>query len=536
MASAPPGSMFYKQSVPTTATPSPEKRRRRRRRGSSTDEERDGRRRSRSRHRRLHTSGSSKTAVPSPERYPVSGQSPARPLQSPINVVFPHAKVPAGGRPNPAPRTEARYDYASAPEDKTLQPQQQQPQQQQQQPDPSTPVAIASPPLALSAHPVENAPHHVSPAPSSVPTPASRRGRERMPTPSNYPFHHSDPAAHHPPPVSRAAMLLGSRRDEYQKRRMRALQAFDDNDLAPEDRARRARGRHKQSEAMTQNGFDPSVPTVCGTFAINGVNYSTYEAHKKERPLHADRFLDALRDDVISEVGNGVRREDILFAVSPGAIQSVALKYDEGSPRRIARGDWVPEPPKLLTASWSFTVDFVIRARNDVRQKRIAEAMYQSLTSDVGVAPYKTPPAYVKFLDPTHGKPHGIKITRPVLTKDTSATGRTATAGHGQVSTMTPPATRAVSPVRAVPVSGMYPQQLAVPEAERKYQARSFQEAHALQYGVPGRAGASVPPVTPAVSYTGQRQTLAHLEREDMDAAKDSSVFGAASPDQHLYR
>eukprot|EP01060_Flectonema_neradi_P030633 TRINITY_DN449_c13_g1_i1.p1 TRINITY_DN449_c13_g1~~TRINITY_DN449_c13_g1_i1.p1 ORF type:complete len:332 (+),score=75.06 TRINITY_DN449_c13_g1_i1:293-1288(+) len=263
------------------------------------------------------------------------------------------------------------------------------------------------------------------------------------------------------------------------------LTCYDDHDKAPEDRLKIALNATPE--------FDASAAVVRGTLSIDGVNYSTFEAHKKDKPHYTERFLDSLREDIISEVGNGVRKEDILLKVYPGSVKTVVLHYDEGTPQQIARGDWKPEDPKLVNADWSFTVDYAIRARNNTRQQRIATAMYQVLSSDEGLNTYKTRHAYVKWLDPTYGDPRRVAIRRPALQPDLVSKSQEYTAQDNFI--VEPPATRAISPQRKVPVDGIYPTSpkvftpnRALPEIQRDTTTKAYihDEPHMFRSPQPG--------------------------------------------------
>eukprot|EP00659_Diplonema_papillatum_P020688 gene20688-31879_t len=225
------------------------------------------------------------------------------------------------------------------------------------------------------------------------------------------------------------------------------IDAYDHHDRAPEDRL------HGVGASLSE--FEQGSAVVRGTLSIEGVNYSTFEAHKKDKPYYAERFLDALRDDIISEVGSGVRREDVVLKVFPGAVKTLVLQYDEGTPRRIRNGTWKPADPKVLNADWSISVDYAIRARNAASQQRIAMLMFRALTEENGsMTTHKTRHAYVKWLDPTYGDPRRLVVCKPPLTAIQKPGGPNA---QSPAPTVPPPATRAVSPLRTVPVDGVYP-------------------------------------------------------------------------------
>ncbi|KAJ9473085.1 hypothetical protein DIPPA_33165 [Diplonema papillatum] len=226
----------------------------------------------------------------------------------------------------------------------------------------------------------------------------------------------------------------GSRREMYERERLHESRrtiydpqpapCFDINDRAPEDRyqpnCHAAMGKGQQSSIT--DGFGMYDPVVRGTLHVDGVNYSRYEACK-DKPERVGGFLDALKDDLISEVGNGVRREDIRLRVYPGAIKTVVLHYDDESPvressrtLRQAVGD-----PRLVDAEWSLKVDYGIRAKDPQRQHNVAVALFSALTSPHGFADGKTQGAYRRFIDPTTADVGKIVITRPLDDNTTAA-------------------------------------------------------------------------------------------------------------------
>lgn len=234
---------------------------------------------------------------------------------------------------------------------------------------------------------------------------------------------------------------------------MGSLSAYDTHDRAPEDARTTAQ---RAITGTTQDFFANTSCIVRGSLAVNGVNYSTYEAHMKLSPQHCDHFLDGVRDDIVSEVGNGLRRGDILFKVYPGAVRSLVLKYDDNMPKpvRADSPDWQKgEDPTLLDADWSMKVDYAIRARNPQRQQRIAAALFHALGSEAGLQSRKTKDEYVKWLDPDHGKERNITIKRT----ETAAPGLFAKSMHnaqwdadalGLPMPPAPAVVRAPSPVR----------------------------------------------------------------------------------------
>ena len=234
---------------------------------------------------------------------------------------------------------------------------------------------------------------------------------------------------------------------------------------------------------------------------------------------------------MISEVGNGIRRDDIALRVYPGAVKTVVLQYDEGTPRRIAAGTWKPADPKLMNAEWCFTVDYALRARSGARQQRMATAMYNALSSAHGLSTYKTAQAYVKWLDPTYGDPQRVSIQRPVLDPDM------VSSSHPFAVSREPPATRVVSPHRSVPVDGMYPTPAkhSNPAMHLVGQGRSLQEQQAqgimeARRGVDAgdEAGFALhhhPPGTPDV----QRVRARHAESQDV-LSPHSRTPHSASP------
>eukprot|EP00756_Hemistasia_phaeocysticola_P005521 Hpha_TRINITY_DN13366_c0_g1::TRINITY_DN13366_c0_g1_i1::g.95184::m.95184 len=112
----------------------------------------------------------------------------------------------------------------------------------------------------------------------------------------------------------------------------RSRTGFDTHDLAPEDRMEV--GALKKQDPVNAV-FGPYAPVVKGSFILHGCNFAKLEGVGKG--VRRARFLDGLRDDIICEVGNGVRKEDILLNVLPGEIRSRLLLLRR-SPRSGSSG------------------------------------------------------------------------------------------------------------------------------------------------------------------------------------------------------
>eukprot|EP01063_Lacrimia_lanifica_P036903 TRINITY_DN7439_c0_g1_i1.p1 TRINITY_DN7439_c0_g1~~TRINITY_DN7439_c0_g1_i1.p1 ORF type:complete len:687 (+),score=167.40 TRINITY_DN7439_c0_g1_i1:57-2117(+) len=202
-------------------------------------------------------------------------------------------------------------------------------------------------------------------------------------------------------PYLEREVVASPRRSSPRRRSARAPPAglhFDPQDHAPEDRVDRGAltkqclGAHARQRDLQ---FDRYDTVVRGSFHIEGVNYSKYEACRN-RPYIADGFADAIRDDIISEVGNGVRRDDVKLRIYPGAIKTVVLHYDEDDdPARSAAA----EPPRLVDAEWTMKVDYAIRSRDVMRQQNVAVAIYSAFTSSFGFTDEKTRGAYSASID-----------------------------------------------------------------------------------------------------------------------------------------
>eukprot|EP01062_Namystynia_karyoxenos_P056111 TRINITY_DN4705_c0_g1_i1.p1 TRINITY_DN4705_c0_g1~~TRINITY_DN4705_c0_g1_i1.p1 ORF type:complete len:405 (+),score=73.89 TRINITY_DN4705_c0_g1_i1:78-1292(+) len=198
--------------------------------------------------------------------------------------------------------------------------------------------------------------------------------------------------------------------------------SFDSRDLAPEDAFQKASAHVAHAPPPA---FDPYAPVVRCGLRLEGVNFARVEAAKGRR-VQLERFLDALRDDIIAEVGNGVRREDILFRVTPGEIRHVVLSFED-SPKpplggtekrahlrssedssrsgRSSKGvaGEVPEP-KLLDADWAVLVDCAIRCRSVTSQRTVAQSLYNALAEGLVVA--QTREVYLREIDPQASRQH----------------------------------------------------------------------------------------------------------------------------------
>eukprot|EP01065_Artemidia_motanka_P049914 TRINITY_DN8414_c1_g1_i1.p1 TRINITY_DN8414_c1_g1~~TRINITY_DN8414_c1_g1_i1.p1 ORF type:complete len:330 (+),score=42.88 TRINITY_DN8414_c1_g1_i1:99-1088(+) len=172
------------------------------------------------------------------------------------------------------------------------------------------------------------------------------------------------------------------------------LCSFDRRDNAPEDR-----------RVATGGGgggvFDPSMPLVRGSLRLEGVNFAKYEGAKVV-PDRQNALTTALRDDLISEAGHGVCREDILLRLTPGPIRSIVLDYPD---KQV--GSAPPAPPSLADAEWCVDVEYAIATRDGERQASIARALFDALGGgDMAIT--ATRAAYVRYLHPSHPDPSAI--------------------------------------------------------------------------------------------------------------------------------
>eukprot|EP01060_Flectonema_neradi_P010192 TRINITY_DN17305_c0_g1_i1.p1 TRINITY_DN17305_c0_g1~~TRINITY_DN17305_c0_g1_i1.p1 ORF type:complete len:476 (+),score=83.99 TRINITY_DN17305_c0_g1_i1:210-1430(+) len=244
---------------------------------------------------------------------------------------------------------------------------------------------------------------------------------------------------------------------------------FDTFDRAPEDRVNPQCERQMDPVSAF---FGPYEPVVRGSLHIEGVNYAKYEAHK-HRAKHVVPFLDALRDDIISEVGNGVRREDILLQIFPGAIKAVVLHYNkiEIDDQRDDGEYPLINDPKLVDAEWSVKCDYAIRARDVQRQQNIAIAIYTALGSEETFSTHKMSQVYRRLFDPNNKD--DIRIVRPPDLQ----------AGAGQQSYQTPQQQQQqqqprliMSPQRNTAVPSPY-----IPQTHRIVDQQQQQQQHQQQ-------------------------------------------------------
>ena len=191
-----------------------------------------------------------------------------------------------------------------------------------------------------------------------------------------------------------------------------AAGGYDDRDRAPEDRLAPARCQQRMTNHTVADMFDTYDMVVRGSFCVEGVNYSKYEAIK-DSPDRQRAFHDAVKDDIISEVGNGVRRDDIKLKIYPGAIKTVVLHYDDGTLEgsTSARHGYSSDP-RLVDAEWSLKVDYGVRARDAQRQQNIALALFSAFTSSYGFSDGKTKFAYQKYVDRSCNDVSKIAIVR----------------------------------------------------------------------------------------------------------------------------
>eukprot|EP01065_Artemidia_motanka_P051255 TRINITY_DN8987_c1_g3_i1.p1 TRINITY_DN8987_c1_g3~~TRINITY_DN8987_c1_g3_i1.p1 ORF type:complete len:429 (+),score=65.65 TRINITY_DN8987_c1_g3_i1:61-1287(+) len=303
-----------------------------------------------------------------------------------------------------------------------------------------------------------------------------------------------------------------------------SLGTFDPHDRAPEDRLGI---RSRTSEDVF---FHPGSCVVRGTLYVDGLNYSCYEGHMKVCPDHCDSFLDGLREDLICEVGNGLRKCDILFRVYPGAVRNLVLDYDKRVPPPNDTGLWWQEDPKLLDADWGMRVDYAIRARNPQRQQGVATALYHVLGSAAGLPSRRTKQEYIKWLDPDNRANRNIVITR-------SVDGEAGGGGGSPIPSRplwtppaltTNPATRVVSPVRKAATPATRPQlhvrqQVSTPAAREWSQERGAAPVSVALTSVDGVVADARGTVFEATELDGRRGVSVFIPEE---------AFAPAAPER----
>ena len=117
-------------------------------------------------------------------------------------------------------------------------------------------------------------------------------------------------------------------------RKPRRVPQYDSMDRGPEDRFQVPNGCQDWIQQVRSSEFDLYDPLVTGVFIINGVNYAKYE-YIKENIKALETFHEAIKNDVVSEIGNAVRADDIIIKIYPGQIKTVVLHYNEQR-RRVA--------------------------------------------------------------------------------------------------------------------------------------------------------------------------------------------------------
>ena len=176
----------------------------------------------------------------------------------------------------------------------------------------------------------------------------------------------------------------------------KAYPSFDPRDQAPEDVG------HGKTD-YTRGPLDPNAPLVRGSLRLEGVNFAKYEGAKAD-PDRQRAFTSALRDDLISEAGNGLVREDILLRITPGPIKTVILDYNGGK-----QSDGQPGPPSLVDAEWCIDCEYAIAARDEERQVSIARTIFESLTGG-DLRMDSTRKAYTRYLNPEHPDSASIRV------------------------------------------------------------------------------------------------------------------------------
>eukprot|EP00756_Hemistasia_phaeocysticola_P004703 Hpha_TRINITY_DN12964_c0_g1::TRINITY_DN12964_c0_g1_i1::g.164485::m.164485 len=283
--------------------------------------------------------------------------------------------------------------------------------------------------------------------------------------------------------------------------------AFDHRDRAPEDRQESSILSTSAMDAGSQWGwlnayFSPYDHLVRGSILVDGVNYSAYEAARGKAD-HKQKALDkALKSDLISEVGCGLMDSDIAVRVSPGAIKSVVLHYEEAS------------SPLLVDADWSIKVDYAMRLRDATLQQAAGAAIYRALTGPYGLHLQHLRSAYAS-LDPARAGEVGRLVARPHGPSTQQPADPSSGASQCQ-SSPAPSISRSAPPLPPIPAAGsagavVSPTTTAPPVAP-----------------VP----ALIPP--PAVSPPPGGQNHAHLQRRSVNPPRVSQAACASPSRPHL--
>eukprot|EP01062_Namystynia_karyoxenos_P040537 TRINITY_DN29551_c0_g1_i1.p2 TRINITY_DN29551_c0_g1~~TRINITY_DN29551_c0_g1_i1.p2 ORF type:complete len:351 (+),score=81.47 TRINITY_DN29551_c0_g1_i1:85-1053(+) len=215
---------------------------------------------------------------------------------------------------------------------------------------------------------------------------------------------------------------------------------FDPKDNAPEDFAT---VRHRKPADYAHPALDPRTPLVCGTLRLEGVSYARYES-AKVIPERQKAFTTALRDDLISEAGCGVTRDDILLRLIPGPIRSLVLDYAHA----LEPGHNRPGPPRVSDAEWCIDVEYAIATRDAETQRQVARALFDALAGGDASVP-ATRDAYVHHLHPDCADPGRIACVPTASAEDRERAA--AVAGTELLQSPAPPGLPAASAPQQAP-------------------------------------------------------------------------------------
>ena len=204
-----------------------------------------------------------------------------------------------------------------------------------------------------------------------------------------------------------------------------SLPQYDRRDLAPEDRVEARHCGEKDSwKIKMQQEFGSGEIIVSGSFKIEGISYMKYIGIRSSNPRAAGEFLESLRNDLISLVGGGTRTNNIKLKLSPGRINKLYLEYEkrDEDPGDENNG----QGPLIREADWSVIVDVIIKCRDAQTQQIIGTALFQGISSAMGIPLTSTSTAYFKWISPTsraHFAPHSLVTKPPEPTPRTSTVG-----------------------------------------------------------------------------------------------------------------
>eukprot|EP00756_Hemistasia_phaeocysticola_P035869 Hpha_TRINITY_DN1660_c0_g1::TRINITY_DN1660_c0_g1_i1::g.48688::m.48688 len=144
----------------------------------------------------------------------------------------------------------------------------------------------------------------------------------------------------------------------------------------PADGSRRrssSRGRRRRADS-------PGRLLVRGSVRLEGVDFSKYDALRRESEKGRRQFTSAIRQDLIAAAAGdveGIRQRNVMLRVSPGPLRSAVVAHGT-PPRQRSYGAGRAQPSSLMGAEWDVDVEYIVSCPDAESQRRVTAALYDA--------------------------------------------------------------------------------------------------------------------------------------------------------------